>query len=214
MVYLFEVLPLITLITLLLKCEPTLSNIIETLILILGYSIFLYWFLKRFQKEKTIFTGLISANLYSSKHVLKGKAILEKDFEIIKEKKEKLHFLMMTQQVQGYCYSVCFELLKCLEKGTIQFVAVKCLETEKEENDNLDYTMHVLYVNDGWCFDTYAEGQYPLDEVMKRLYAKTYKSFDYEDVKDKTYEEFRAEHYQALKEWCEENNCYQRWIKD
>lgn len=214
LVYLFGVLPLASFLSFLIASEHTLSNIIQSLILIFAYCAFLMWFLKRFGKQITVFQELISASLYSSRYVIKGNAISEKDFNIIKEEDKKLHYLMMTQQVQGYCYSVCFTLLKCLKKGTIQFVAVKCLEDEKEENDNLDYTMHVLYVNDGWCFDTYSERQFPLDEVIKRLYAKTYTSFNYEAVEGKTYEEFRAEHAEALKVWCQENGCYQKWLKD
>ena len=97
------------------------------------------------------------------------------------------------------------------------FIATKLIKTgninEEDKCDN-DYTMHVLYVNDNWCFDTYSQRQYPLEEVMKRFKAKTYKVFTYEDVDGKTYDEFKKEHAPALQEWCNENDCYQKWLKD
>jgi len=213
MVTVFGVLPLATLLTMLLTSEFTLSNVIQGIILILAYTIFAVYFVKRFNEPIEIFKGLIAASMYSSRYVLKGNAISKDDFEIIKKEKEKIHYGMMTQQVNGYCYSVCFEILKCLKKGTIQFVAVRSLKTDKTEHNN-EYTMHVLYVNNDWCYDTYSERQYPLEEVMRKMKAKTYRSFAYADVEGKSYEEFREEQAPALIEWCKENDCYQKWLKD
>jgi len=31
---------------------------------------------------------------------------------------------------------------------------------DDEEDDGKDFTMHVLYVNNGWAFDTYSSRQY------------------------------------------------------
>ena len=95
----------------------------------------------------------------------------------------------------------------------MQFVAVKSLSGDLEDSSN-EYTMHVLYVNNNWCFNTYSQTQHPLEDVMKRCKAIPYKSFNYEDVAGKSYEQFRNEHYLALKKWCEENDCYQEWIKE
>ena len=216
MIYMFAVLPLASLITLLISSEHTLSNIIQSIILIVAYVIFLFFFMKRFCEPIAIFKNLVTSTMYFSRYVTKGEALSKNDFEIIEKEQEKIYYGMKTLQVNGFCYSVCFELLKCLKKGTIQFVAIKQLENEKDEEEgrNNYYTMHVLYVNNDWCYDTYSEMQYPLEEVMKRTKAKTYKSFTYDDVKDKTYEDFRAEHGPALKEWCNENDCYQKWLKD
>lgn len=209
----FGTLPLATLLTLLTLSEHTISNIIQCVVMILCYIIFAFYFVKRFFEPLTIFKEQIAASLYFSKYTVKGNALLKEDFDIIKKENEKLYSFIMHQQCNGYCYSVCFELLKCLKKGVIQFVAVKSLETEKKENEN-DYTMHVLYVNNNWCFDTYSQRQYPLDEAIKRFKAKTYKYFSSEDIEGKTYEEFKEEYAPALKLWCKENNCYQKWSKD
>lgn len=209
-VTLFGILPLAVLITSLITSELTLSNVVQFIILILAYAIYAVYFVRRFNEPIEIFKGLIAANMYSSRYVLKGNAISKDDFDIIKKEKEMIYYGMMKQRVNGYCYHVCFEILKCLKKGTIQFVAVKRLKSDKTEQHN-EYTMHVLYVNNNWCYDTYSERQYPLEEVMSKMKAKTYRSFSYADVDRKTYEEFREEHSPALIQWCKENNCYQKW---
>jgi len=51
-------------------------------------------------------------------------------------------------------------------------------------------------------------------EMFEKMRTKTYASFNYNDVDGKTYEEFRAEHIEALKVWCEKNDCYQKWLKE
>lgn len=175
--------------------------------------IFLIWFRVRFKEDISKFTDLISATLYFERYIIKGKAISKRDFSKIRKKKENVYDGIRYQRVHGFCYSVCFEILKCLEKGEIHFVATKNLPADKKD-DGKEYTMHVLYVNRTWCFDTYSQRQYPLEEVMKVFKGKIYKRFAYEDVQRKTYDEFRDEHYEALKKWCEENDCYQRWKKE
>lgn len=171
------------------------------------------WFRIKFNEEISKFTDLVSSTLYFERYVTKGKAISKRDFSKIREKKEVLYNAIRYQKVKDYCYAVCFELLKCLEKGTIQFVAVKNLPADKKE-DGKEYTMHVLYVDKDWCFDTYSQRQYPLEYIMKIFKGKTYKSFAYKDVQGKNYEDFRDEHYEALKKWCEENDCAQVWKKE
>lgn len=74
--------------------------------------------------------------------------------------------------------------------------------------------MHVVYVNNGWCFDTFSQCQYPLDEHLTLYEAKESMSFSYKDVEDKSYEEFKDDDYPALAQWCLENDCYQKWKKD
>ncbi len=214
LVYVFVALPFASLFTLLVLGEHTLSNIVQCIVMILAYCTFAIWFAKRFKKQIETFTHLIVCSLYNRRYVLKGNALSREDFDTIKKEYKQLYNIILMQEVSGYCYSVCFEMLKCLKKGTILFIAAKCIQEEREENDNKEYTMHVLYVNNDWCFDTFSQRQYPLEEVLKRMRSKTYRSFDYNAVDGKTYEEFRAEHFEALKAWCEENNCYQKWMKE
>lgn len=216
LVYLFAILPLSSLLTLLILSEHTLSNVIQDIILIVAYIIFLLFFIKKFYEPISVFKNLVASTMYFSRYVMKGKALSKDDFDIVEKEQKKIYYGMKTLQVNGFCYSVCYELLKCLKKGTIQFVAIKLLEAEKDEENGTNnyYTMHVLYVNNNWCYDTYSQMQYPLEEVIKRTNAKVYKSFTYDDVKDKTYEDFRTEHGPALREWCKANDCYQKWLKD
>lgn len=176
-------------------------------------SLFISWFRKKFKEDIFKFTNLISSTLYFERYVTQGKAISKREFSKIRKKKEYLYDGIRYQRVQGFCYSVCFEIIECLEKGEIHFVAVKNLPEDKKD-DGKEYTMHVLYVNRTWCYDTYSQRQYPLEEIMKVFKGKTYKRFTYEDVQGKTYDEFRDEQYEALKKWCEENDCYQGWKKE
>lgn len=173
----------------------------------------LLWFEKQFREDITIFRNLVSSTLYFKRYVVKGKAILQEDFNEIKTHNEKLYGFIRYQKVHGYCYAICFEILKCLKKGTIQFVAVKSISGEEEDSKH-PYTMHVLYVNNNWCFDTYSQTQHPIEEVMRRCKGQTYTSFSYKDIEGRTYEEFREENYLALKKWCEENNCSQEWMEE
>ncbi|MBO5412963.1 MAG: hypothetical protein J6A29_01425 [Clostridia bacterium] len=135
---------------------------------------------------------------------MKGNAISKEDFDTISKDNKLLYKYIVQQQCRGKCYNICFELLKCLKKGIIQFVAIKSVGDDEAKNY---YTMHVLYVNNDWCFDTYSGRQYPLEEVLKRCKGKICTTFSYEDVEGKTYEEFMEEHDSALEKWCEENDC-------
>ena len=59
--------------------------------------------------------------------------------------------------------------------------------------------MHVLYVNDNWCFDTFSQRQYPLDEVLEKYKAKTYMCISIEDIEGRTYNEFKKSMHLNLK---------------
>lgn len=185
------------------------ETITHVVFLILVYVVFLIWFSRRFRKIINVFETLLMTNLYSSRYVLRGKAISKEDFNTIKKENETLYNGMILLDVSGCCYHVCFMLLKYLKKGFIKFVAVR----DTGDTQGHKYTMHVLYINNGWCYDTYTQRQHPLDEIMKKMHAKVYMDFRYEDVEEKTYEEFREEQAPALAKWCEENDCFQKFLK-
>lgn len=177
-------------------------------LLVLCCIVYLIIILIEFRKKINEFKEWLTNNMYRFLYVTRGKAISKDDFSIIKKEKKNLYDNMLAIETIGYCYWVSFILLKYLKKGYIQFMSVReVCGTSKHK-----YTMHVLYINNGWCYDTYSERQQPLNRVMKQLNPRVYKSFSYEDIKDKTYEEFRREQLLALKKWCEENDCYQNFL--
>ena len=173
----------------------------------LGYLIFVIWFRIKFYQPIQKFEKLIAGILYSSDYVLKGKAISRKDFENIKKKNKDLYEYIVNLKTQGYCYSTCFDILKTLQKGKIRFIAVKNFEKDSKINA---YTMHVIFVNNGWCYDTFSMRQYELNEYMKGLDSKTYKDFLYKDIKGKNYKKFMDEEYLELYSWCKDNDCFTR----
>lgn len=209
MLTIFWTIPIASIISVFIDVDHTALNIIEFIILLGTYCIFAIWFLKKFNEPIKVFNTSIAEKLYSSLYTVKGKAILKQDFDKIKEKDENLYTYIMSQKCRGYCYAICFNILKCLKKGSIKFIAVQRIKADNIENR---YTMHVLYVNGDWCFDTYSQKQYLVDELMDKLKAKEYRNYSYSDVKRMSYDEFREEQYPALEEWCKENDCYQEWL--
>lgn len=168
--------------------------------------------LKFFGESMFICSHLIAQKVYFGVCTTKGKALSKKDFETIKCNNDKLYDFISTQQCRGYCYSICFEMLKALKKGCIEFVAVKKFSSDKDDdNDGKNFTMHVLYINNGWAFDTFSSRQYPIDELHKIYKAKTYQTFNFDEIKDKSYEDFKAEREPGLAEWCNINDCSQFW---
>ena len=172
---------------------------------ILSLALILF-FLVRFKYEVECLKFHIRLNLYSS-YLYKGNALSKEDFDVIKEENKSLYNAITEFKASGYCYGICFEILKALKKGKILFVAIKDLDAKRKK----DYTMHVLYVNNDWCYDTYSQKQHPLDYALNHFYAIEYTSFSYDDIKEKNYHEFRKENSAALKIWCEENDCYEEW---
>ncbi|MNT54423.1 hypothetical protein D3C72_1915870 [compost metagenome] len=116
-------------------------------------------------------------------------------------------------ECRGYCYTICFSILEVFKQGTIKFIAVKNLLADGESND-YEYTMHVLYVNNEWAFDTFSHRQLPLDELLALYKCKEYKDFSFSDIIDLSYEEFTDLNYEKLKLWCKENSVFQKWKTD
>lgn len=151
------------------------------------------------------FRQMIFSKIIFYLFTLKGKAISNLDWHTIKELDKKCYDHIMKQECKGYCYNACFRILQCLKKGNMKFIAV--LNPDRRPR----YTMHVLYVNNDWCFDTYSQRQYPLKKIMSICKAIEYKEFSYSDIEGKTYYEFREENCLELKEWCRKNNIEQNW---
>lgn len=168
-----------------------------------------------FQGSMNRFTNSITETIYFSNCTKKGNAISKDDFELIKESNKDLYFIISNQMCRRHCYLICFEILKTLKKGKIEFIAAKdfSLDDNVELDDKEDFTIHVLYINNGWAFDTFSSRQFPIEEIHKIFEAKIYKQFSYEDVKDKSYKQFRQENIDELAKWAKMNDCSMFWKK-
>ena len=127
---------------------------------------------------------------------------------------EKVYFLGCTKKGKALS-KIGFEMCKALKKGTIEFIAVKKIAMDKddEDDDGKAFTMHVLYINKGWAFDTYSARQYPVEKLHEIYKAKVYKAFDFDSIRDKSYDEFRDEQEPELAKWSTINDCSMFWKK-
>lgn len=210
LIFLLVGLPFAEWIAVLITGEYELSNFIVQLILIFAYIIFTVYFIHKFKEQIQIFFNLITCELYFGRYVVKGDAISIEEFDVLQKEDEELYEKIKYGAVQGTCYSTCFKLLQILKQGQLYFVAIKAVGKKEIKNY---YTMHVLYVRNDWCFDTYSVRQYPLEKVMTHFRGKPYTTFAYQDIEGKTYQEFKEENYAALEKWCLENDCDQVWMK-
>lgn len=171
--------------------------------------------MKVFKRAMFGFSQLLAERIYFLVCTTKGKAICKNDLKIINQANEKLYSLIATQMCRGYCYAICFEICKALKKGCIEFLAIKKFSPhDDEEDDGKDFTMHVLYVNNGWAFDTYSSLQYPIEKLHEIYKAKIYKSFSFDEISNKSYEEFREEQEPELAKWSIDNDCSMFWKDD
>lgn len=171
--------------------------------------------MKVFKRAMLGFSQLLAERIYFLVCTTKGKAICKNDLKIINQANEKLYALIATQMCRGYCYAICFEICKALKKGCIEFLAIKKFSPhDDEEDDGKDFTMHVLYVNNGWAFDTYSSRQYPIEKLHEIYKAKIYKSFSFDEISNKSYEEFREEQEPELAKWSIDNDCSMFWKDD
>lgn len=160
---------------------------------------------KVFKEAMFGFSELLAERIYFLVYTTKGKAICKNEFKIINQADEELYQYIETQMCRGYCYSSCFKICKALKKGCIEFLAIKQLSPH--DDDEKDFTMHVLYVNNGWAFDTYSSRQYPIEKLHEIYKAKIYKSFSFDEISSKSYKEFREELEPELTKWSIDNNC-------
>lgn len=183
---------------------------IEAFVLI--YTVGFLVSLKVFKRAMVGFSKLLTERIYFLACTKKGKALSKKDFETIMQVNEVVCSFIATQNCRGYCYSICFNICKALKKGSIEFVAIKYFAINKDdENDGKAFTMHVLFINNGWAFDTYSSRQYPVERLHEIYKSKVYKTFDFDSIRDKSYDEFRDEQEPELAKWCAINDCYMSW---
>ena len=84
---------------------------------------------------------------------------------------------------------------------------------DDEKNNEKKFTMHVVYVNNGWAFDPDCFLQYPIEKLKEIYKAKVYKTFTFEDISNKSYEEFREEQGPEAEKWAINNDCSICWLK-
>ena len=155
---------------------------------------------------------LLAERIYFLVCTTKGKAISRKEFKIIKNVNEELYLLLTMKQCRGHCFSICFAICQALKNGSIEFIAIKEISTENnKEKDEKNFTMHVIYVNNGWAFDTYSSRQYPIDKMYEINKAKIYKAFSFAEISNKSYEEFKKEQLPGIEKWCRDNDCSVSW---
>lgn len=186
----------------------SLTNIIVEGLILFGTLIATFLFIKEFFYELLLFRKAISHKLYLH-HIFIGEAISLEDFDTLKQENKPIFNAITSFNSSGFCYHVCFELLKTLKKGTFWFVAIKWAGLDEEVSN--PYTMHALYENNNWCYDSYSMKQHPFDFALDHFGAIRYLSFSYEDIKDMTFYEFRKKTASELKAWCEMNDCYEEW---
>ncbi len=211
-IFLLPVIPIL-IIDLCEEVEFTLRTLLSIATFLLVTLLGVVLILNFFYESLFVCTILIAEKVYFWVCTIKGKALSRKDFKTIKNKDPELYEFVSSSKCCGYCYSICFSILKTLKKGYIEFIAMKKFSTEKddEDDDGRNFTMHVLYVNNEWAFDTYSQRQYPIEELHQIYKAIIYKSFNYDEIENKTYDDFRSENVQQLAEWCDINDCSQFW---
>lgn len=207
-VYAFPIIP-VFIIDVLEDGEFSMTTQIALIAFMLIYIVGFIVFNKVFNRIMFIFSELLAKRIYFLVCTKKGKALSKEDFETIRQINENLYLFIETQNCRGHCYSICFEMCKALKKGAIEFIATKKFAIDRD--DGKDFTMHVLYVNNGWAFDTYSSRQYPVEKLYKIYKAKVYKSFDYDSICDKSYDEFRDEQEPELAKWSAINDCSIFW---
>lgn len=185
-------------------------NIVLGIAIVIYNCVFLFFYAFYTREIIEFSTVTLPDKLYNRLYAQRGKAISKQDFKKIEQENYDLYQVITTSLCHGYCYGICFEILKVLKSGNIKFLAVKKLNSEDGKET---HTMHVLYENNGWTFDTYNQRQYTIEKNIALHKAVIYKDFSYEDIKGLTYDEFRDKNYKELAKWCEQHDCWQNWNK-
>ena len=175
------------------------------LLILIIYTIFVCFI---FREKNFYQNNYVSRTLHYLFYTKRGKALSKEDFKTIKKNDKLLYSTIKEQDCRGLCYSVCFEMLKTLKKRCIKIISVNEFTSKKETPFE---TIHVIYVNNNYAFDTYCHRQLPLEAFLAIHQAKVYKTFNYEDIKNYSYEEFRNIQYPDFAKWCKENDIHELW---
>lgn len=163
-----------------------------------------------FYEPFVTFLDLVAQKIYFWICTTKGDALSKSDFEIIKRSNPTLYDSISSQGCLGHCYITSYELLETLQKGEIEFVAIRKatpILDDEEIHDGRAFKIHVLYLNNGWAFDTYSRRQYPIEKLHQIFNAKVYKSFDFNDICNKSFNDFGKEQDFGISKWCNDNDC-------
>lgn len=185
-------------------CEKTIST--ETRIFfiayIIAYVVFMGCFGLLFNEAIKEFYNKVVEKLYFYWYTKKGKCFSSEDFTNLYMKNTDVYSLIASEKCRGRCYYVCFQILKTLQEGSIKIIAVKNINS-KDENG---YCLHVLYVKNGWAFDTYSQRQFKLEKILKIYHAKEFKDIYFDDIRHYSFDSFLYMEGKMIKKWCEENN--------
>lgn len=134
-------------------------------------------------------------------YTCKGEALKTSDLKKIKLNNKILYCDISTDECQGQCYATCFDILKTLKYGKITFLVIGTHYYDEP-------SMHVLYVNNNWCFDTNIRMQFEYEKYLNENDTCIFKEFDYESIKGLSYEEFKRMHRKEIESWCTKNNYF------
>ena len=116
----------------------TLASKIFMAIYIVIYLISILLLFKIFTPDVNSFIQSLSQKMYFYFYTKKGEALLQQDFDIIKYSNNTLYEFISSIKCRGCCYETCFEILKILKKGYIEFVAVKKISYIDDEEDDFE----------------------------------------------------------------------------
>ena len=120
------------------------------------YGLGILFAFKFFKDAMFVFSQMISWKIYYFLYTRRGKALTKYDFKTIKSEDENLFDFISSEKCSSCCYSTCFLMLKLLQKGHMEYIGICNLthDYDEDKQEQKPFTMHVLYVNNGWAFDT------------------------------------------------------------
>ena len=175
------------------------------LFILITFGIILAFVSSKFYDEIPLLSKL-DTFLYFNIYTKKGKAIERQQFNSIKKNYYELYKLISSQKTAGECYAISYELLQLFKEGMIVFLAIA--DDDSSTNKKINYHMHVLYVNNGYAFDTDFCLQIPYDKYLSSHKAKIFKAFSFDDVKNLTFWEFRDAFHPRLVAWCKTHQIF------